>query len=242
MAILQFLQDSDWRVVEAIVITIIAFLLLILYTTKRGFNTIVKLGQEHQLFILSEKKIKVFCIHKVQVEAGNIWQVYRDGIYYDQLQAGPHIFWGIFHTWNVLIVNLRLQFISLSIQGNIKGPPIAKMKEEMAYHIEVELGLACRISNIETFLQYHEPISMLSASIKDAVYDIISNMTYDQYGHWATTLRNIIKERLQGGMADAEHLVGMRVEEIYLSSFKSFPLFEYNKQYLQVETHGSLIF
>ena len=69
------------------------------------------------------------------------------------------------------------------------------------------------------------------------VIEIIGKLPYDQFGEWATTLRDTVRERLQGGRNDAERLIGMRVEEVYVTKVEPNTLQDRNMvaMYQQVE-------
>ncbi len=215
---------------------------------KRVDDKITELNEQHKLFILEEcdlnSRFTFGLWYRTQVEAGQIWQVYRDGVEYDKLGAGPHVLWNsLWHKWKALRINLRIVHLGdFAVEGRVKGPPMPKEAQSAA---GVDLGctvtatfeLSCKIANIETFLQYEDPLSVFVASLKNMVIEMIGKLPYDQFGEWATTLRDWIRDRLQGGRNDAERLIGMRVEEVYVTEVKPNTLQDRNMaaMYQQVE-------
>lgn len=193
-------------------------------------ESIVGLNPQHSLFILEEcdlkPRFKLGVWYRAQVEAGQIWQIYRDGVQYDQLQAGPHVLWNsLWHRWKALRINLRIVHLSFTFSGRVKGPALPREAQssagmDLGCTVTSKLELSCKIANIETFLQYEDPLSTFNASLRNMVIEMIGRLPYDQFGDWATTLRDAIRERLQGGRNDTERLIGMRVEEIYVTDIK----------------------
>jgi hypothetical protein len=190
-------------------------------------DKITQLNPQHYLFISEAPKLKfklrIWC--RAQVEAGQIWQVYRDGVYYDQLKAGPHSLWNnLWHRWKVYPINIRTVQLKFTSEGRLRGPSMPGDSQsvtgiDLGCAVKAELQLSCKISNIETFLEHEDPLTTFSASLDNMVIEIIGKLPYDQFGDWATTLRDAIRERLQGGRNDAERLIGMRVEEVYVTKF-----------------------
>ena len=190
-------------------------------------DKITNLHPQHYLFILDQQdltsKFKFRLWYRTQVEAGQTWQIYRDGLLYHNWTAGPHILWnGLWHKWKAVCINLRIVHLHFAFDGRVKGPAMPREAQsaagvDLGCTVKAELELSCKISNIETFLQYEDPLSTLSASLKNMVIEMIGKLPYDQFGDWATTLRDAIRDRLQGGRNDAERLIGMRVEEVYVT-------------------------
>jgi hypothetical protein len=194
---------------------------------KQVDNNITNLDWQHEIFMKeipldAEFKFRIWC--RVQVETGRVWQVYRDGVLYEQLKAGPHMLWNrLWHHWKALSIDLRIRHLPpFTFEGRVKGPPMPREAQSVAgvdlgCTVKATLELSCKIANIETFLQYEEPISVFLASLTNMTIEMIGKLPYDQFGEWATTLRDGIRERLQGGRNDAERLIGMRVEEVYVT-------------------------
>jgi hypothetical protein len=214
---------------------------------KQVDNNITDIGRQHKLFILEEcdlnPRFTMGLLYRAQVEAGQVWQVYRDGVHYDHLRAGPHVLWNsLWHKWKALRINLRIVHLDYTFEGRVKGPQLPPEARsvggvDLGCTVTATLALSCRIANIETFLQYEEPISVFVSSLRDMTIEMISKLPYDQFGEWATTLRDYIRERLQGGRNDAERLIGMRVEEVYVTDVKPNTLQDRNMMamYQQVE-------
>jgi hypothetical protein len=189
---------------------------------------ITQLNPQHYLFISEapELKFNFRLWYRAQVEAGQVWQIYRDGIHYDQLKPGPHVLWNnLWHRWKALCINIRTVHLHFSSEGRVKGPsmPGESMSVtgiDLGCAVKAELELSCKISNIETFLEHEDPLSTFDASLNNMVIEIIGKLPYDRFGEWATTLRDAIRERVQGGRNDAERLIGMRVEEVYVTKFE----------------------
>lgn len=193
-------------------------------------ESIAGLNPQHYLFILEEcdlkPRFKFGVWYRAQVETGQVWQIYRDGVQYDQLRAGPHVLWNsLWHQWKALRINLRIVHLNFSFTGRVKGPELPREAQssagvDLGCTVTAKLELSCKIANIETFLQYEDPLSTFNASLRNMVIEMIGKLPYDQFGDWATRLRDAIRERLQGGSNDAERLIGMRVEEIYVTDIK----------------------
>ena len=81
---------------------------------KKLDDNIAGLNPQHYLFILEEcdlkPRFKFGIWYRAQVETGQVWQIYRDGIPYDKvLEAGPHVLWnGFWHKWKALRINIRI--------------------------------------------------------------------------------------------------------------------------------------
>lgn len=214
---------------------------------KQIDDRITELNEQHKLFILEEcdlsPRFNFGLWYRAQVEAGQIWQVYRDGVQYDQLRAGPHVLWNsLWHKWKALRINLRIVHLNFTFGGRVKGPPMPKEAQsaagvDLGCTVTAKLELSCKIANIETFLQYEDPLLVFSASLKNMIVEMIGKLPYDQFGEWATTLRDWIKERLQGGRNDTERLIGVRVEEVYVTQVEPNSLQDRNMvaMYQQVE-------
>ena len=214
---------------------------------KQVDNKITDIGEQHKLFILEEcdlnSRFTFGLWYRAQVEAGQAWQVYRDGVHYDHLRAGPHVLWNsLWHKWKALRINLRIVHLQYTFEGRVKGPqlpPEARSAAgvDLGCTVTATLELSCKIVNIETFLQYEDPLSVFVASLKNMTIETIGKLPYDQFGEWATTLRDWIRERLQGGRNDTERLIGMRVEEVYITDVKPNTLQDRNMMtmYQQVE-------
>src|SRR5258708_8635787 len=197
---------------------------------KQIDNKITDIGEQHELFILEEfdlnPRFKFGLWYRAQVEAGQIWQVYRDGVHYDQLKAGPHDLWNaLWHKWKALRINLRIVHLTYNFEGRVKGTQLSPEARSVAgvdlgCTVTATLALTCKVANIETFLQYEEPLSVFASSLRDMTIEMIGKLPYDQFGEWAATLRDSIRERLRGGRNDAEGLIGMRVEEVYVTDVK----------------------
>src|SRR5713101_4077979 len=209
---------------------------------------IIDIGDQHSLFLLEEcdlnPRFNLGLWYRAQVEAAQIWQVYRDGRFYIQLDAGPHVLWNsLWHKWKALRINLRIVHLNFAFEGRVKGPPMPREDQksvggvDLGCVVKARLELSCKISSIETFLQYEDPLSVFAASLKNMVIEMISKLPYDQFGDWATTLRDWIRERLQGGRNDAQRLIGMRVEEVYVTQVEPNSLQDRNMaaMYQQVE-------
>src|SRR5438876_3198664 len=215
---------------------------------KKVDNKIIGIEEQHKLFVPEKEwdlnpRFTLGLFYRAQVEAGQVWQVYRDGVHYDHLRAGPHVLWNsLWHKWKALRINLRIVHLDYTFEGRVKGPQLPPEARsvggvDLGCTVTATLALSCRIANIETFLQYEEPISVFVSSLRDMTIEMISKLPYDQFGEWATTLRDYIRERLQGGRNDAERLIGMRVEEVYVTDVKPNTLQDRNMMatYQQVE-------
>ncbi len=214
---------------------------------KQVDNNIADIGRQHILFVLEEcdlnPRFTMGLWYRAQVEAGQVWQVYRDGVHYGHLPAGPHVLWNsLWHKWKALRINLRIVHLSYTFEGRVKGPQLppetpGATNVDLSCTVTASLALTCKIADIETFLQYEEPISVFASALRDMTIEMIGKLPYDQFGDWATKLRDWIRERLQGGRNDAQRLIGMRVEEVYVTDVKPNTLQDRNMMamYQQVE-------
>ena len=195
----------------------------------------VEISAMHEVLLVEKELPNFFILYHVQVDSGEMWVIYRDGVVWDRLLPGSHTLWGgFFHKWHAQRVSLKVHSLALTIKGRVKG---SVSNVNLAYGVEVKLEIAFKISNIETFLQYQDPLLVFTASIKNMVAEMIGQLPYDQYGQWATTLRDAIRERLQGGRDDSERLVGIRVEEVYVTSFG--PDRTHEREGNQTSLHGA---
>lgn len=212
-------------------------------------------SQEHKIahcsdaskhFILEEVKLKKrfsFRLwYRVRVEAFETWLIYRDGLLYARLSPGPHILWNIFrHTWRVQRINLRTVLLSFTVKGRVKGPVLPAVlgaeSADLGCTATATFQLLCRIADAGIFLQYEDPLSAFFASLNNILVEVIGRLPYDQYGQWATILRDLVKERIQGGRDDSDRLFGIRVEAVYVSDVKPDELQDRNMvaMYQQVE-------
>lgn len=191
-------------------------------------NTIANLNEQHKLFILKEVDLNpdfhLFRLfYRTQVDMGQVWQVYRDGMFYAQLTSGPHTLWNaLWHKWRAQIVNLRIVQLHFTAQGRVKGPQLpaetpGATSVDLGCNVSVKFDLSCKIADIGTYLQFEDPLSAFSASLNNMVHEMIGRLNYDQYGEWATQLRNYLRERLRGGSDDAERHIGLRVEDVFIT-------------------------
>ena len=189
---------------------------------------IAPLSPQQKLFILGEMDLQpnIFGMHQVQVAAGNKWLVYRDGERQrdKDLSPGRHTWWnGFFHKWRAQILNMRVELLPLKVKGRVKGPPTRDVAGatavELACEVTAELEISCKLTDIENFLQYRDPLSVFFAALDNMVVEMIGQLPYDHYGQWATELRNKVRERLQGGRDDSERRLGIRVEDVFVTNF-----------------------
>jgi hypothetical protein len=190
---------------------------------------IMQLTRQQRLFLLGEEKLQpnLFGMHRVQVDAGQTWLLYRDGLLTRRLGPGRHSWWnGFLHEWRIQKINARVELLPIPVKGRVKGPVMPKEDAggaamQLACDVTAELEISCRIAQIENFLQYRDPLSVFIASIQNLVVEFIGNLSYDQYGQWAKEIRDQTKRRLQpGGIDDAERRVGIRVEDVFVTDFK----------------------
>lgn len=218
-------------------------------------KSITKLSEEHKFFVLEEKTLKpnfFLFWHRQQVSMGEVWMLYRDGGFHKKLDPGPH-FWfnGFLHSWRIQRINQNIELIPIEVTGRVRGPSLDKEKKaewedegeialagmgEFACEVTANLGLSCGITRFETFLRYRDPLSVFLASVSNMVHEIIGKLPYDQHGHWATLLRDEVKQRLQF-TNNAENLVGMRIEDVFITSIQPNTRYDRNmlEMYQQVE-------
>jgi hypothetical protein len=192
-------------------------------------DSIMEITSEQRHFLLKEEELSAgfFGIHTVQVDASQTWLLYRDGVLMRRLPPGRHSWWnGFFHKWHVMKINNRVELLHIQVKGRVKGPSIASEAAggtalELACDVTAELELTCKIADIENFIQYRAPLSVFLAAIQDMVVEFIGRLSYDQYGQWATVIRNWAKQYLGGGGGfDAERRVGIRVDDVFVTDFK----------------------
>lgn len=204
-------------------------------------QSIIKVSEEQRFFILEDKQIKpnFFALwHRHQVSMGEVWILYRDGVYYDKLEPGPHIWFdGFFHEWRYQRINQNIELIQITVSGRVHGPELNRGNQtidedeeesmgsklagmdDFACEVTTTLGLSCGITRFEAFLHYRDPLSVFLAAVKNMVHEIISTLPYDQYGRWATQLRNDVKQCLQTTQS-TEDLIGMRVQDVYVTEIQ----------------------
>jgi hypothetical protein len=183
--------------------------------------------QRHFLLVEEELKAGFLGMHSVQVDTGQTWLLYRDGLLMRRLGPGRHSWWnGFFHKWRVQKINIRVELLHIQVKGRVKGPSMSSEVAggtalELACDVTAELEITCKIAEIENFIQYRAPLSVFLAAIQDMVVEFIGRLSYDQYGQWATVIRNWTKQYLgpRGGY-DAEQRVGIRVEDVFVTDFK----------------------
>jgi hypothetical protein len=192
-------------------------------------DSIMEITGEQRHFLLKEEELSAgfFGIHTVQVDASQTWLLYRDGVLMRRLPPGRHTWWnGFFHKWHVMKINNRVELLHIQVKGRVKGPSMASEAAggtalELVCDVTAELELTCKIADIENFIQYRAPLSVFLAAIQDMVVEYIGRLSYDQYGQWATVIRNWAKQYLGiGGGFDAERRVGIRVDDVFVTDFK----------------------
>jgi hypothetical protein len=214
---------------------------------KQIDKNITDIGWQHTLFVSDDINLNpdffmgLWC--RGQVETGYILEVYRDGKRYDRLEAGPYVLWNsLWHKWRAQRISIRIVHLDYTFEGRVKGPQLPPEARSVAgadlgCTVTASLALTCRIAHIETFLQFEEPLSVFVSALRDMTIEMIGKLPYDQFGEWATTLRDEIKNRLKGGRNDTERLIGMRVEEVYVTDVKPNTVQDRNMMamYQQVE-------
>lgn len=192
-------------------------------------DSIMEITSEQRHFLLKEEELKAgfFGLHTVQVDASQTWLLYRDGVLLRRLPPGRHSWWnGFFHKWHIMKINNRVELLHIQVKGRVKGPSMASEAAggtalELACDVTAELELTCKIADIENFIQYRAPLSVFLAAVQDMVVEFIGRLSYDQYGQWATVIRNWAKQYLgAGGGFDAERRVGIRVDDVFVTDFK----------------------
>ena len=214
---------------------------------KQVDHKITDLEIQHRLFIPEEKDLKdkffLGIWYRAQVPSGQMWLVYRDGVFHEALKAGPHALWNaLWHKWKVHVINLRTVDIPFVFEGRVQGPPMSPSERsaagvDLGCSVEADVVLACKIADAEKYLEYERPLTIFYASLRNMVVETIDELPYDQFGKWAVKLRDRLRERLQGGRNDSERLIGMRVEEVYVTSVEPNSLQDRNMMtmYQQVE-------
>ncbi len=192
-------------------------------------DQIMEISPEQRLFLIGEAELKPgwFGLYNVQVETGQTWLLYRDGQLKERLGPGRHTWWnGFFHDYRVHKINKRVELLSIPVKGRVKGPSMSSESAggkaiELACDVTTKLGITCKIVLIDNFIQFRDPLSVFLAAIQDMVVEFIGSLSYDQYGQWATIVRNKTKLYLgpRGGF-DAEERVGIRVEDVFVTDFK----------------------
>lgn len=211
---------------------------------KQVDDNITDLELQHTLFVLEEcdlkPRFKFGIWYRAQVEAGQVWQIYRDGVQYEPLlQAGPHVLWNaLWHTWKALRITTRTVDLPFTFDGRVQGPPLPKEDQstagvDLGCSVKAAVILPCRIADIEKYLQYERPLNIFYASLRNMVIEMIGGLPYDQFGKWATNLRDQIRERLQNTV----ELIGVKVEEVYVTKVEPNSLQDRNMvaMYQQVE-------
>ncbi len=166
---------------------------------------------------------------RTHVEDNTVMVVYRDGKQYKILPAGPHFLWNwdiIWGSWQVKRINLRTVLLPAVAQGRVKGPLLphdapGAANSDLACNVTAQFELACQIANIDKFLSLQEPLAVFYSAFHNLVAEIVGRLPYDQYGEWATTLRDYVKERLQGGRDDSVLLSGLRVEDVFVTAVEA---------------------
>jgi hypothetical protein len=209
-------------------------------------DQIMEITPEHRLFLLGEEKLNAgfFGLYKVQVETGQTWLLYRDGELKERLDPGRHTRWnGFFHDYRIHKINKRVELLSIPVKGRVKGPSISSEGAggkafELACDVTTELGITCKIAQIDNFIQFRDPLSVFLAAIQDMVVEFIGRLSYDQYGQWATIIRNKTKLYLgPSGGFDAEKRVGIRIEDVFVTEVKPNRIHDYYvlEMYKQIE-------
>jgi hypothetical protein len=177
---------------------------------------------------ITDKFFWRFLLRK-HVNANNVWIVYRDGKFYKQLPPGPHFLFNwniIWSRWQVKRINLRTVLLPIQVKGRVKGPPLPHdsalaANADFACNVTAQFQLTSRLVDIQKYLSFEHPLSVFYSAFHDMVVEMIGRLPYDQYGEWATTLRDYVRERLQGGGDNAVNLVGLKVEEVYVTEVKA---------------------
>jgi regulator of protease activity HflC (stomatin/prohibitin superfamily) len=207
---------------------------------------LLSLEEQHKLFVADglddeeskgDKKDRSDITHKfflrfllrTQVEDNTVLAVYRDGKLYKKLFPGPHFLWNwdiIWTRWGAKRINQRTVLLPVVAEGRVKGPLLphdapGAANSDLACNVTAQLQLACQIADIEKYLSFQEPLAVFYSSFHNMVAEIIGRLPYDQYGEWATTLRDYVKERLQGGRDDSVSLSGLRVEDVFVTAVEA---------------------
>lgn len=214
---------------------------------KQDDNNVTDIGWQHTLFISEEIDLNpkffmgLWC--RIQVETGYVLQVYRDGVDCGQLPTGPHVLWNsLWHKWRAQRINIRTVRLPYTIEGRVRGPELPPESRsvggvDLGCTVTASLALLCKIVNFEKFLGYEEPLSVFYSALRDMTIEMIGTLSYDQFGGWTAKLRDGIKNRLQEGRNDSNLLIGMRVEEVYVTKVEPNSVQDRNMMamYQQVE-------
>src|SRR5581483_1099380 len=90
-----------------------------------------------------------------------------------------------------------------------------------ACNVTAQFQLTCHIADIDKFLSFQEPLAVFYSAFHNLVAEIIGRLPYDQYGAWATTLRDYVKERMQGGQDDSVLQSGLKVEDVFVTAVEA---------------------
>ncbi len=196
-------------------------------------DTINKATRQQQSFLLSEKpetlEARFFGLHVHQVPIGERWLIYKDGALIDQLNPGRHRWWGeFFHKWETQRVDTRIKLMDHNAVGRIRGPLVPQDASRtadasgtnLACEVKASLRFSVQLKNVETFLQFTEPVSVFHAALHDLVIEYISQLPYDQYGNWATTLRDNVRSALLGGRYNVEQRIGLNITDVFVVKFE----------------------
>ena len=82
-------------------------------------DKITQLNPQHYLFIPDHPdlnpRFKFRLWYRAQVEAGQAWQIYRDGVLHDKWNSGPHTLWNSFFINGKQYTLICVLFISTSL-------------------------------------------------------------------------------------------------------------------------------
>jgi hypothetical protein len=145
------------------------------------------------------------------------------------LYPGPHFLWNwdiIWTRWGAKRINQRTVLLPAVAEGRVKGPLLphdapGAANSDLACNVTAQFQLACQIADVEKYLSFQEPLAVFYSSFHNMVAEIIGKLPYDQYGVWATTLRDYVKERLQGGRDDSVSLSGLRLEDVFVTAVEA---------------------
>ena len=195
--------------------------------------------EEQKSFLsdLEPIKPKLLFLYRVRVPEGETWLLYRDGLLVQKRSAGPYSWSSLFfHKWEYQIINSRIELLPIKVHGRVRGPGglqdisggassvVGAPSVELACEVDAQLQLSIKITNIENFIQYRHPITVFESSVSNMVVELIGQLPYDQYGQWATQLRDAIQDRLQGrsqgGRDDSERRLGILVDEVFVTGIQ----------------------
>jgi hypothetical protein len=194
-------------------------------------QTIAKTDIQHTLFIGKEELIrfKLFGFYySIQIDASEKRLIYRDGLLYKQLGPGPHRWWSIlpWRKWKQQRINMRIEVIPVRVKGRVRGPSMPKdipgaAAVDLACDVTADIDLVCKLADVKAHLQHHEPLTVFISTISDMIVEMIGKLPYDKYGTWITQLRDDILNQLTGsGRGNVERSVGIRVEDVLVTSFQ----------------------